>query len=213
MFLKSLVSFFRFFFFFSCHPNSFTYPTNLKTLKTNKLDCQLPKKFSPKQILLSSILKINLSSTSIFVDLVVLCQIILISYVAKRMKGKWVTFNPLDKTPFADFQKSCIINVLVSFRSVTVARINTCCYIGVVNVQGNRVKYIDEQEISVNISAAQRQKANNSRSIEQRKCSSTEKTLKATYYQSKWSCKHSKNDWLQICRWPETYLEQVKHRQ
>ena len=100
------------------------------------------------------------------------------------MKGKWVTFNPLDKTPFADFQKSCI-NVLVAFGSVTVARINTCYYIGVVNVHGNLVKYLDEQETSVNICAAQRQKTNNSWSIEQRKCSSTEKTLKAAYYQSK----------------------------
>ena len=104
------------------------------------------------------------------------------------MKRKWVTFIPLDKTPFADLQKSCI-NVLAAFGSVTVARINTCCYTGVVNVHGNLVKYIDEQETSVNICAAQRQKTNNSWSIEQRKCSSTEKTLKAAYYQSKLSCK------------------------
>lgn len=52
--------------------------------------------------------------------------------------------------------------VLAAFGSVTVARINTCCYTGVVNVHGNLVKYIDEQETSVNICAAQRQKTNNS---------------------------------------------------
>ena len=42
-----------------------------------------------------------------------------------------------------------MITVLVAFCSVTELRINTCCYIGVVNFHGHLVKYIYEQETSV----------------------------------------------------------------
>ena len=84
---------------------------------------------------------------SVFV--VVLCQEILISPVAKLMEGTIVIFNPPGKiSNVLLVSKGYMIKVPVAFCSVTEARINTCCYIAVVNFHGHLVKYIYEQEAS-----------------------------------------------------------------
>ena len=65
------------------------------------------------------------------------------SSVTKLMKFVLVFFNIPDKTcDVLDVSKKFMIKVLVTFRSVTQTRINTCYFSGIMNLHGSAQIYV-----------------------------------------------------------------------